>query len=286
MQHLKNHIPWWGKIATKLVLSRLPVDYTFWKKLSLFDHGLMEEPSYAYANFKHHFEQAKPKEGFASLELGPGDSLFSALISSAFGGSKAYLIDAGEFALKDLQLYHAMANFLIQEGLPAPNLHNCQSLKEVLACCSAQYMTSGLSSLQTILSGSVDLIFSTNVLEHIKRSEFLDLMRELRRVISDKGMCSHKVDLKDHMGYALNNLRFSEQIWESNLFTNSGFYTNRIQYSQMLDFFGQAGFEAEVTEVKRWPKLPTPRSKFSKEFIHLSDEELCVSEFSVLLRPV
>lgn len=177
-----------------------------------------------------------------------------------------------------------MANFLIQEELPAPNLQNCESLEDVLAHCSAQYLTSGLSSLQTIPNGSVDFIFSTNVLEHIRHPEFLDLMRELRRVISDKGICSHRVDLKDHLNYALNNLRFSEQIWESNLFAKSGFYTNRIQSSQMLDVFRQAGFEVEVKEEKRWPKLPIPRSKLSKAFIHLSDEELCVSEFLVLLR--
>jgi hypothetical protein len=67
---------------------------------------------------------------------------------------------------------------------------------------------------------------------------------------------------------------------------NSGFYTNRIQFSQMLDLFQKAGFNAEVITVRRWDELPTPRTELSKEFRQLSDEELCVSGFSVVLKPV
>jgi len=33
-----------------------------------------------------------------SLELGPGDSLSSALIAAAYGGSASYLVDAGPYA--------------------------------------------------------------------------------------------------------------------------------------------------------------------------------------------
>ncbi|MBD1920396.1 methyltransferase domain-containing protein [Microcoleus sp. FACHB-831] len=283
---ITSYIPWWGKIAAKLVLSRLPIDYALWKKLALFKHGSMEQPSYAYEVFKQHCDRVKPDEGFVSLELGPGDSLFSAIISRAFGGSESYLIDNGAFAMKDMQPYRLLAKFLNEKGLLTPKIDSCQSLEEILNACSAHYLTQGLVSLQSIPDDSVDFIWSHAVLEHIKRNEFLDTMQELRRIIRKDGACSHQVDLRDHLGGALNNLRFSEDIWESSFMANSGFYTNRIQYTEIINIFKKAKFNVEVVKVARWPSLPTPRSKLSQEFQYITDEELCISGFSVLLKPI
>jgi len=281
-----NYVPWWVKIAAKIVLTRLQVSYDFWGKLGLFQHGEMDEPSYAYRVFKQHFDNVQIAEEFVSLELGPGDSLFSALISRAFGGSASYLVDAGDFARKDVEPYRAIADFLTQKELPTPNIQELKSLEEILNCCSANYLTSGLTSLRTIPAQSVDYIWSNAVLEHVRKKDFLDTMLELRRIIRNNGVCSHQVDLKDHLSNALNNLRFPEHIWENEFMANSGFYTNRIQYYQMLDIFGQAGFDVKVIKVTRWDKLPTPRAKLSKEFMSKSDEELCISGFSVLLKPI
>jgi hypothetical protein len=68
-------------------------------------------------------------------------------------------------------------------------------------------------------------------------------MTECRRVLSDTGVASHSVDLKDHLEGGLNNLRFSEKLWESDFFVNSGFYTNRIQFYEMLNHFKEPGSE-------------------------------------------
>jgi hypothetical protein len=94
------------------------------------------------------------------------------------------------------------------------------------------------------------------------------------------------VDLQDCLGGALNNLRFSAPVWESAVMAESGFYTNRIRYSEMLALFKEAGFDTDVISMKRWDHLPTPRAKLSGRFKALSDEELCVRGFHVLLRPV
>src|SRR3954451_20968583 len=78
-------IPWQLKIATKIVCSRLPVDYRLWSKLNLFRHGAMDKPSRAYEIFHKHFYQAKVIAAFTMLELGPGDSLASAIFARASG---------------------------------------------------------------------------------------------------------------------------------------------------------------------------------------------------------
>jgi len=53
---------------------------------------------------------------------------------------------------------------------------------------------------------------------------------------------------------------------------NSGFYTNRIPYSEMLELFEEAAFEAEVVSVNRSDRLPIQRSRLSPRFQKLSDE--------------
>ena len=133
---LKTYIPWWIKLSTKVVLSRLPISYNFWKNLALISHGGMDEPEYAYQVFTQHFNRFQsPNREFISLELGPGDSLFSALISKALGGSKTYLVDVGDFTGKDIKKYQAMAQFLKTKNLPVENIENCQSLTDVLELC-------------------------------------------------------------------------------------------------------------------------------------------------------
>lgn len=288
---LKDKTPWQVKIAAKLLLSRIPIPrkYDFWRRLNLFKHGGMARPDYAYEVFKTHFGRAgfaRRDEGFVTLELGPGDSLFSAMNAYAFGASASYLVDVGSFAVDDLKPYRAMANSLTERGLPVPDMANIGSLEELLAACGARYETLGLTSLRGIPARSVDIVWSQAVIEHIRRAEFLDIMKELRRVIRDDGVCSHTVDLRDHLGDALNNLRFSKSLWELDFMANSGFYTNRIRYSEMLDLFHQSGWDIEVVLVNRWPKLPTPKAKLSKDFQHMSCDDLRVSTFDVILRPV
>ena len=39
---------WWLKILLKIFLSRLPIKYLSWSKLSIFRHGTMDKPEYAF----------------------------------------------------------------------------------------------------------------------------------------------------------------------------------------------------------------------------------------------
>ncbi len=286
---LKSRIPWRVKILAKLILSRLPVNYSVWQRLGLFRLGQMDTPTYAVEIFRNHFERVEvPKRngGYVALELGPGDSIFSAVIARAFGASKTYLVDVGFFAKNHIDSYQSLALSLSEEGLPVPDLAGLTSLEDVLSACSSEYKTSGLASLNTIPDQSVDFIWSQATLEHVRCEEFLDTMREMRRLLRHDGVCSHRVDLKDHLGGALNNLRFSERHWESNLMATSGFYTNRIRYSEMLGLFREAGFATNVLTVDRWPQLPTPREQLWGRFRELPEEELCITGFDVILNPV
>ena len=285
---IKSILPWWSKIAAKVVLARLPVDYRFWQKIGLFRHGHMDQSEYAIGVINGHLRRAGLGHDLADklvLELGPGDTISNALITSVYGG-EAILVDAGDFAEKNLTSYQALANHLVAQGFNAPNIAHAKSLDDVVKICSACYLTDGLNSLKTIKDNSVDLIFSQAVLEHVRKHDFLETMRECRRVIKTTGIASHRIDLKDHLGGGLNNLRFSERLWESDFFVRSGFYTNRIRYSEILSLMQTAGFEVEVVNVDRWDRLPIHRQKLHPVFSKFSDEDLLISGFDVLLRPI
>ena len=221
-------------------------------------------------------------QGKVILELGPGDSIATALVAACYG-AQAILLDAGSFATVDIERYRSFASELDRKGLSPPNISKAETLDDILFACDAIYLTRGLASFASIEDGIVDLIFSQAVLEHIRKHEFLETMQECERVLSSKGVASHQVDLKDHLGGSLNNLRFSERLWESELFVSSGFYTNRIRFSEMLTLFEEARFLVKVCNVDRWNGLPVKRQVLAKEYMSLSDDELMVSGFDVLM---
>jgi hypothetical protein len=247
----------------------------------------MEDPSYAFGVFTKHFGRVQfaKRSGFIGLELGPGDSLASAVIANALGASTYYLIDSGDFAQKDANIYKNVAAFLEQQGLPAPKLDRITSWQEVLQICNATYETAGLASLKGIATGSVDYIWSHGVLQSVRRAEFFETLLELRRILRDDGASSQLIDLTDLVALALNHLRFPESLWESGILANCGIYSNRYRYSQMVTMFQKAGFSVDVVEVKRWSHLPTPRYKLHPQFRGMPDEELLVMGFAVVLRP-
>ena len=282
-------LPWPLKIGAKLCLSRLPVPYRVWKRLNLFVFGRMEDPEYALGVFRRHFESGtfgRKSGGFRALEIGPGDSLLSAVIANAYGAESCDLVDVGDFAHTPLASYVAMTTMLRSAGRAgAPVLDACRDVNDVLKVCNAKYWKEGLRSLPQLESNSVDFIWSHTVLQHVRLAQFGEYMRELRRIVRDDGVCSHLFDLRDFMGGALNHLRFSARTWESSWMASSGFYSNRLRYPELLGVFESTGFAVEVVSVDRWPKLPTPARKMSSPFRQMSDEDLSVSGFQVLLRP-
>ena len=286
--NLRSSIPWYGKIAAKLVLSHVPAAYAFWHRLNLFSHGSMDRPNYAFEVFSTHFArtsfEAKGR-AYVAMEIGPGDSAMSALIARAFGATNCYLVDAGNFATQAIEPYRRMARLLAERGLEAPDIDDADSLEEILARCCTQYLTNGLASLRDIPSSSVDFIWSQAVLEHVRRDDFLPTMKELCRVLSRGGACSHRVDLTDHLGGGLNNMRIPSRWWEEDWMAQSGFYTNRLRMSELLQLFQKAGFSTEVIGLSRWDEVPIRRRSLAREFHHFDDADLMIKGFDVVLRP-
>ena len=130
---------------------------------------------------------------------------------------------------------------------------------------------------------SIDFIFSQAVLEHVNLHDFKELLDQTKRVLNKNGICSHRVDLGDHLGGKLNNLRFSEKLWESNFFKKSGFYTNRLRCSEIINLCNKVGFRVKEIEKRRWFKPVINSSKLNYKFQKFSENELLISGFDILL---
>jgi len=88
MAILKERMPWRLKIVAKIILSRLPISYTFWQNLGLFRHGRMDDASYSINVFDSHVKRAGLQGQLKDkiiLELGPGDSVATAIIAYCYG---------------------------------------------------------------------------------------------------------------------------------------------------------------------------------------------------------
>jgi hypothetical protein len=278
---------WFFKIFIKIIISQLPIPYSFWKKFGFFKHGKMDSCEYAIKIFNLHFKRAYPNnfpKNITLLELGPGDSIASAIIGFSYGVSKTILVDVGNFATKDIKFYKKLVMKLKIMGLKAPNISEFSSLEDLLKITNTSYLSNGLSSLKSISSNSIDLIWSHSVLEHIQKKDFIPIQRELKRILKSSGFASHNIDFQDHLNHSLNNLRFSEDLWESKIFLNAGFYTNRIPAKLMHSIFKEVGFSIKDESFGKWPKLPIKRKNIHRDFHHFNDEELINRTSNVLLK--
>jgi hypothetical protein len=284
---LHTLVPWWAKIAGKMALARLPVPMRAWHRLGLFVPGFMRDPGYAIGVFETHWRRVgSPAPGFSYLELGPGESLSTAIVAWAFGARGGTLVDAGDFAVRDIAAYRPLLDKLAEyprtRDVGALRAHT--SLESLLAAINANVRTDGLAGLKSLPADSVDLVFSQAVLEHVPLAEFAATARELHRVQSAGGVGSHRVDFKDHLQGSLNNLRFSEAAWEKPWFAKrSGFYTNRLRFSAITAAFESAGFAVAVIDQNRWARPPLPRAALAPAFRALSDDDLRTSGAALLL---
>ena len=103
----------------------------------------------------------------------------------------------------------------------------------------------------------------------------------MRRILKDDGFI-FQIWFDPDLNKSLNNLRFSSWIWESNLFSNSGFYTNRLRYSQIIKIFETSGFNVQILKQKKWNKYPINIKLINKEFRNELNEELLISSFNLI----
>ena len=86
----------------------------------------MDQADYSLKVFYKHLDLINIKKeklyGKTLIEIGPGDSLASALIASSIG-AKIILIDVGYFAINNTEFYKKMARELREKGCNVPHIY-------------------------------------------------------------------------------------------------------------------------------------------------------------------
>lgn len=283
-------IPWFVKIPAKMVLSRTPIRREWFNRVGMFRHGSMVRPDYAIEIVRRHTAIAGIDLGQKSvLELGPGDSVGNGIVAYALGARESVLVDAGSFASRSPEVYKPFIDWLLNAMPGNDRLRDAagrwSNFDELLASFQIRYLTDGIRSLRSIPDASIDYCFSEAVLEHVRVRDFGATVQQLRRCMRPTAIATHVVDYKDHLQSGLNNMRFSAERWESPLFSNSGFYTNRLRHSDVLAVFSAEGFEVLSDAPVRWERLPLDRSSIHPALRHYDDEDLRIRESTIVLRP-
>ena len=243
-------IPWWAKVGLKIVLSRLPIPYGTWSRLGAFRHSFVTDSGKVLHEVQAHVQRyvdvrGRPPE--CVLELGPGELTTRAVTYAALGVKKTILVDVGDFGTMDVATYQHAARAAGQAGLQAPDLEGVADRAEVFSRCGTHYLCEGRRSLEALAQGEVDLIVSDAVIEHVRLHDLRPLLAALRRVGAPDCFSRHGIDFHDHLGGGLENLRFSQALWESEWMAGSGFYTNRVSASAMLGLLEHEGFRTVIT---------------------------------------
>ncbi|WP_027371393.1 hypothetical protein [Desulfovermiculus halophilus] len=273
-------VPWWSKIGIKLLIGMTPLPYERIRSALTGARGGMESPEYAqrvFNRFYDNFQRYKEKvDNGAFLEIGPGGSLLNGIFGKAMGFKKCFLIDVGNFASPDLALYSEYVK-LLKESDQAKFWHAFHLEDDIFNAMKKigiYYYTAGIESMKSIQTASICFSFSNAVLEHVEKKEFYEFCQELSRIHKRRSLSIHQIDYKDHLGGGLNNLRFSEKIWESPLFFNQGFYTNRLRHREICSFLMHKGFKILQEDLAIWDTLPLPRRKLANDFREMTDEDL------------
>ena len=107
-------------------------------------------------------------------------------------------------------------------------------------------------------AGSIDVVFSNSVLEHVPGDGIAACFKESRRVVRAGGIVFHSVNCGDHYAYIdksihqLHYLQFSDARWAK--WNNSFLYQNRLRALDFIAMAKLAGFTIEVDTSRPSPQ--------------------------------
>ncbi|MGQ9699237.1 MAG: methyltransferase domain-containing protein [Armatimonadota bacterium] len=116
-----------------------------------------------------------------------------------------------------------------------------------------EYRAPADASKTALPSGSVDIVFSNNVLEHVEPDSLGPLLAEARRILRLGGVAIHSVDLSDHYSHGdpslprIHFLKYPD--WQFRWINNRWIYQNRLrpcQYRQIIESAGLRVLKWEV----------------------------------------
>jgi SAM-dependent methyltransferase len=138
--------------------------------------------------------------------------------------------------------------------------------------------------------GSIDLVFSNSVLEHVYPDVLPAMFDEAMRILRPGGAAMHSVNCGDHYAYfdrkisQLHYLQFSESEWR--LWNNEFQYQNRLRAKEFLAFALRAGFSIalDASEVRPSRLADLDKIEVAPEFAGYTREELALTNIDFVAK--
>jgi ubiquinone/menaquinone biosynthesis C-methylase UbiE len=149
-----------------------------------------------------------------------------------------------------------------------------------------EYVIESRGSLDQFADQSFDCILSMHVLEHVPTKDVADLVRNMYRTLKPGKYTIHQIGIDDHLAHydrkasQKQYLQYSDRTWKS-LFENEVQYFNRLQTSEWLNAFRNAGFTLEEKLVEA---TDIANLKIAARFADYSKEDLSCTILTLVFR--
>lgn len=141
-----------------------------------------------------------------------------------------------------------------------------------------------------LADGSVDIVFSNSVLEHVPPQALPSLHGGARRLLRPGGAAFHSVNCGDHYAYVdptlhqLHYLRYSDAEWA--FWNNRFLYQNRLRAHELVDGARAAGLQVvHDTSQPRPARLAQLQAMtVAPQFAGIPPEQLCITTVDFIAR--
>jgi SAM-dependent methyltransferase len=237
----------------------------------------------------------RPLAALTFYEFGAGYDLAVPLALYAFGVERQVLVDIRMLLVREVveETLRRFATVALPSPLPRrPRpLGAGGLLGELRANHGLDYRAPCDARATGLPTGSVDVITSTNTLEHIPPDDIRGILTECHRILRDDGVVSFQIDYEDHYAYfdaaisGYNFLRFSDRAWRA--WNPDLHYQNRLRHRDHAALIEAAGFE--IIDVERRAGSPAAREALrtlplDRRFAGYTEDELAVLSASFLIR--
>ena len=250
----------------------------------------------AFAMIRLLLKAGREVTGSTVLEIGSGWFPLIPILYFLLGAQRIILTDVQRYMDEDT--FRATLNYTRQNadriatGLQIEPAHLAAVLNGVTAPADLGFDYRVPFDPRRQPAGSVDIITSRTVLEHIPTNVLSALLPEWARLLSRDGVMVHAIDMSDHFEHTdktisrINFLRFRDGIWRSiNMVAD---YQNRLRHSDFLALFTRCGFEALAVEtmLDERARIDATRLKLAAPFDDMAPDDIAILSSCVVLKPI
>lgn len=296
---------WKLKVLVQFVLAHVPGGEQVNHRLQLaggrHSPARMRERITKAVEFLARIEPPLDLAGRTVVEVGTGWDGLHPILLSVLGARRVVTFDH----MRHLRFEHA--RLVVRELAEHPDLGVLEtmhpgaadSLADLLAASDLDdllgraritYAAPGDATESGLDAGSVDVVYSFQVFEHLPVPVIEGLLREARRILAPGGLMISAIDPGDHyrtVDPALSRvhfLRYPEWLWAP-LVKNRISYHNRLRERQFLDHFARAGatvgwkrstvFDDDIAQARTM--------RVDRRFAGFTPEELAVSRTELVV---